>query len=70
MRGNAGLTKVIYKGDTDDFIVMVESAQAVQDWIKDSSIPLAQVVDGFKIFVSHKYGPCEASVCIRDAKLT
>jgi hypothetical protein len=54
MRGNAQNTKVHYKGTTDDFVVMVESEKAVSDWIADRSIPLAQVVDGFKIFVTHK----------------
>lgn len=50
--GHDHLTKVHYKGNDDDFIVFVESAAAVQDWRKDKSIPLAQVVNGFKIFVS------------------
>ena len=40
--------------DNDDFIVFAESGQAVQDWKKDRSIPLAQVVDSFKVFVTHK----------------
>lgn len=54
MRGNGPTTKVHYKGSSDDFIVIVESEQAVKNWIGDRSIPLAQVVDGFKIFVTHK----------------
>ncbi|CAK1357479.1 hypothetical protein CB0940_07789 [Cercospora beticola] len=56
MRGNDPQTKVHYKGNNDDFIVIVESAKAVQDWKKDSSIPLAQVVAGFKIFLTHNQG--------------
>lgn len=55
MRGNAEQVKCHYKGKNDDFIVMVESAQAVQDWKKDKTIPLAQVVNGWKVFVTHKY---------------
>ena len=47
-------TKCHYKGQHDDFIVFVDSAQAVRDWKKDSSVPLAQVVNGWKIFVTHK----------------
>lgn len=47
--------KVHYKGKNDDFIVIVESAQAVKDWKQDKSIPLAQVVNGWKVFVTHKY---------------
>ena len=55
MRGNAQQTIVHYKGSTEDFIVFAESAQAVEEWKKDKSVPLAQVVNGFKIFVTHKY---------------
>ena len=56
MRGNATQIRVHYKGDSDDFIVFAESGQAVQDWKKDRSIPLAQVVDSFKVFVTHNHG--------------
>ncbi|KAI5367464.1 Putative ribosome maturation protein Sdo1/SBDS [Septoria linicola] len=56
MRGNAPETRVHFKGSNDDFIILVESAQAVQDWKKDSSIPLAQVAASFKIFLTHKQG--------------
>ncbi|KAF2719859.1 shwachman-Bodian-diamond syndrome protein [Polychaeton citri CBS 116435] len=55
-RGNAPQTKVHLKGSTDDFIVFVDSAQAVKEWKQDKSVPLAQVVSGFKIFVTHKHG--------------
>lgn len=54
VRGNASQTKVHYKGNVDDFIIMVDSKEAVQEWKKDSSVPLAQVVSGWKIFVTHK----------------
>lgn len=54
MRGNATQTKVHYKGQNDDFIVIVESAQAVAEWKADKSVPLAQVVNAFKVFVTHK----------------
>lgn len=54
MRGNATQIRVHFKGDSDDFIVFAESVQAVEDWKKDRSIPLAQVVDSFKVFVTHK----------------
>jgi Shwachman-Bodian-Diamond syndrome (SBDS) protein len=53
-RGNASQTKVVYKGATDSFVVFVDSEQAVKDWMKDRSIPLAQVMAGFKIFQTHK----------------
>ncbi|KAI9794525.1 MAG: hypothetical protein M1835_006532 [Candelina submexicana] len=55
-RGNAAQSKVHYKGKEEDFIVMVDDIQAVQDWRKDKSIPLAQVVSGWKVFVTHKHG--------------
>lgn len=53
-RGNKRQTKVIYKGQTQDFVIMVEDTAAVQSWRRDHSIPLAQVLDGWKIFTSHQ----------------
>ncbi|KAG8533675.1 uncharacterized protein KY384_001416 [Bacidia gigantensis] len=55
-RGNAPQSKVHYAGKEDDFVVMVDGADAVQKWKGDRSVPLAQVVSGFKIFVTHKHG--------------
>lgn len=54
-RGNEQQVKVHYKGKSDDFVIFVESAEAVKQWKGDSSIPLAQVVNGWKVFVTHKY---------------
>ncbi|KAL8797079.1 MAG: hypothetical protein Q9182_007260 [Xanthomendoza sp. 2 TL-2023] len=54
-RGNAHQSKVHYQGKDEDFIIFVDDIKAVQDWKNDRSIPLAQVVSGFKIFVTHKY---------------
>lgn len=54
MHGAASLTKVHFKGSNDDFVIFVESAQAVRDWKADKSVPLAQVVNGWKIFCTHK----------------
>ena len=54
MRGNAPQVKCHYKGKDDDFIVFVESKEAVLNWRQDKSVPLAQVVGGFKIFCTHK----------------
>ena len=53
---NAEHTKVIYKGKEDDFAVMVDSPKELENWKKDSSIPLTNVVSSFKVFVSHKQG--------------
>ena len=54
-RGAGQQTKIHYKGKNEDFIVFAESEEAVRNWKKDSTIPLVDVVDSFKILVSHKY---------------
>ena len=54
MKGNALQSKIHYRGKEDDFVILVDDAKAVHDWKEDRSIPLAQVVSGFKIFVTHK----------------
>ncbi|WPH04830.1 Hypothetical protein R9X50_00772700 [Acrodontium crateriforme] len=56
MRGNDQQVKVHFKGTDEDFIVFVESADAVKKWKSDRTIPMAQVVSGWKIFVTHKHG--------------
>ncbi|MCJ1362322.1 hypothetical protein MMC16_001425 [Acarospora aff. strigata] len=55
-RGNAVQSKVHYQGKEEDFVIFVDEPAAVQNWKNDKSIPLAQVVSGFKIFVTHKHG--------------
>jgi len=55
-RGNGTVTKVFYKGSTDDFIVFVESPQDYEEWKQDKSKPLAEVVNSFKVLVTHKHG--------------
>ncbi len=47
-------SKVHYQGKEEDFVILVDDAPAVRNWKNDRSIPLAQVVSGFKIFVTHK----------------
>lgn len=54
-RGNAHQSKVHYHGKEEDFVVYVDDIKSVQNWKIDRSIPLAQVVSGFKIFITHKY---------------
>lgn len=54
-RGNAPQYKVFFKGAEEDFIIFVDSPKDLAAWKEDRSIPLAQVVSGFKIMVSHKY---------------
>jgi hypothetical protein len=53
-RGEANQIKVHYKGTDEDFLVFVDDAKAAKDWKSDKSIPLAQVVSSFKVFVTHK----------------
>jgi hypothetical protein len=53
-RGNAQITKVHYKGNTDDFIVFVDDNETYQKWLNDKSVPLAHFVSTFKVFVTGK----------------
>jgi hypothetical protein len=53
-RGTGEQTRVVYQGNNEDFIVFIESTEQLQKWRKDPSIPLADVVNGFKIFITHK----------------
>jgi len=55
-RGNGPQTKVHYSGSSDDYVIFVDSAAAVKDWRKDRSVPLAQVVSGWRVFCTHKHG--------------
>ncbi|KAF2127905.1 DUF1960-domain-containing protein [Dothidotthia symphoricarpi CBS 119687] len=55
-RGNDSQVKVHYQGKDEDFIIFVDDVEAVKKWKEDSSIPLAQVVSGFKVFVTDKHG--------------
>ncbi|EER43992.1 conserved hypothetical protein [Histoplasma capsulatum var. duboisii H88] len=55
-RGNVGIYKVFYKGNTDDFLVFIDDVAMVKKWKKDHSIPLAQVVSGFQVFITHRQG--------------
>jgi len=56
MRGNNLVNKVHLSKGGEDFIVLVEDKDALESWKKDSSTPLAQVVDGFKVFTTHGQG--------------
>jgi len=55
-RGDTSQTKVFFQGKEEDFIVFVDSQRDLEAWKGDRSIPLAQVVSGFKIMISHKHG--------------
>ena len=55
-RGESTQSKVHYKGSQDDFLVFVEDVDQYKAWLKgDTSIPLAQFISSFKIFVTHRY---------------
>jgi hypothetical protein len=49
------MSRVHYKGKNDDFFVFLDSVEDFHKWLKDSTVPLAHVVQTFKIFCTHKY---------------
>lgn len=53
-RGEVTQPKVHFKGNSEDFIVFIDDTKAAEDWKTDKSIPLAQIVSSFKIFVTNK----------------
>jgi ribosome maturation protein Sdo1 len=53
-RGNDAVTKVYYKGNSDDFVIFVDDVSAARRWKNDRSIPLTEVLSGWKVFVTHK----------------
>jgi hypothetical protein len=65
-RGESTQSKVHYKGSSDDFLVFVEDQDQYKQWLKgDTSIPLAQIVSSFKIFLTHRCvcrPPCNSSL--------
>lgn len=51
-RGNSPQTQVFYKGSNgDQFCVFVESEELLKKWKADSTIPMTDVVAGWKIMV-------------------
>ncbi|KAJ5941885.1 hypothetical protein N7516_002053 [Penicillium verrucosum] len=55
-RGNETANKIFYKGSSEDFIVFVDDLQILQKWKSDRSVPLTEVLNGWKIFVTHSHG--------------
>ncbi|KAF5014766.1 hypothetical protein F66182_14135, partial [Fusarium sp. NRRL 66182] len=53
-RGNDQVTKVFYHGKADDFVIFIDDFAAAPKWRQDRTVPLAQVVSGWKVFVTHK----------------
>jgi len=53
MKGNAGNTKVFYSGSgNEEFVVFVESEEIVKKWKGDKTVPLTEVVAGWKIMTA------------------
>ncbi|KAF1988660.1 shwachman-Bodian-diamond syndrome protein [Aulographum hederae CBS 113979] len=55
-KGDTGMTKVHYKGESDDFVIFAEGVDAIQKWKEDKSTPLVDVVNSFDVFCTHKQG--------------
>jgi hypothetical protein len=55
-RGNTQEVKVHYRGQNvhDDFLVYVTDADLLVKWRKDKTIPMTEVIDSYKVFVTHK----------------
>ena len=51
-RGNTGNTKVIFQGSNENFVVFVESEEIVKKWKEDKTVPLTDVVAGWKILTT------------------
>jgi hypothetical protein len=52
-RANDNTHKIFYKGRSEDFIVFVDDLNILQKWKGDRSVPLTDVLNGWKIFVTH-----------------
>ncbi|CAN6672490.1 restriction of telomere capping protein 3 [Trichomonascus vanleenenianus] len=48
--------RVFWKGDNEDFIVWAQSKDALNRYKKDTSVPMVEVVDLYKVFVTHRHG--------------
>jgi hypothetical protein len=55
MRGDGLQTRCHYKGDNNDFVVLVESKIAVEKWRGDKSIAMTDVVDAYAVFATERY---------------
>lgn len=63
-RGNAPQTQVFYKGSSgEQFTVFVESEEMLKKWKGDSSIPMTDVVAGWKIMVPEYVDPLMLGRC-------
>lgn len=51
-----GSHKVFLKGDDSDFIAFVDSPKSLEEYKKDSTVPLSDVVSVFKVFTNRTRG--------------
>jgi hypothetical protein len=51
-RGNAAQTKVFFQGAHEGFVVFVENEEIVRKWKQDKTVPLTDVVAGWKILTT------------------
>ncbi|KAK6344989.1 hypothetical protein TWF718_006934 [Orbilia javanica] len=56
MRGAEKVSKVYLQKNNEDFIVLVEDKESLNKWKKDTSVPLTDVINGFKVFTTHRQG--------------
>ncbi|KAK9371475.1 ribosome maturation protein [Lipomyces chichibuensis] len=49
---NNEVPKVFYRGKNEEFMVVIQSPEDYRRYKKDTSIPLIDVVDSFKVFVT------------------
>lgn len=52
-RANDNTHKIFFKGQSEDFIVFVDDLEILKKWKEDRSVPLTDVLNGWKIFVTH-----------------
>ncbi|RVD86776.1 uncharacterized protein DFL_005035 [Arthrobotrys flagrans] len=56
MRGVGEVSKVYLQKNNEDFVVLVEDQESLKKWKNDASVPLMDVMNGFKIFTTHRQG--------------
>ena len=51
-RGEAAQNKVFFQGRSEGFVVFVENEEIFKKWKGDKSVPLTEVVAGWKILTT------------------
>ncbi|TLD24927.1 hypothetical protein PspLS_05435 [Pyricularia sp. CBS 133598] len=55
-KGEAVTTKIHFKGKQDDFVIFVDDVNEFKKWQGDKSVPMANFISSFKIFVTQAHG--------------